>query len=346
MQPSCSHYGAQAIETYGLLPGLLMTTDRLMRDHGRARHQYPRDEHGHPVDPPQANALFAARHTPIAELDAGRAAREQDEAAAPRPGSPGQLERLAGDLVDRGEHERAGVEYRRLLLVSEDPASRARALRGLALALSLQGRHDEALHEAEGLPARERRAVRAWLLQRAGRLEEALLEAPLERGEDRLYAGLLALEARRGALAREHFATLPDAAASLLGRRVDEFEGLTHKHGWLAGTMSAVLPGSGQFYAGSRADGVVAFLTNAVLIGTTALALREDEDVTAGVVGFVALGFWTGNVYGAVNAAHRHDERQRERFLRQLEGDVRQAAPGWGITPRPDGGALGLTLRF
>ena len=31
MQPSCSHYGRQAIETYGFVIGLLMTFDRLQR---------------------------------------------------------------------------------------------------------------------------------------------------------------------------------------------------------------------------------------------------------------------------------------------------------------------------
>ena len=167
---------------------------------------------------------YAAKVSLDAEhLDAERIAREQDEAAEPRPGSQEELEELAAQLIDRGLHERAGIEYRRLLLVAGDATTRARARRGLALSLSLQERHDEALHEADALPGRERDAVRAWLLQRAGRMEEALRTAPVDVPEDRLYAGLLALEAGRGPLARQHFATLPESASGLLGQRVDEF---------------------------------------------------------------------------------------------------------------------------
>ena len=45
--------------------------------------------------------------------------------------------------------------------------------------------------------------------------------------------------------------------------------------------------------------------------------MHNEEEVTAGVLGFVALGFYAGNIYGGVNAAHRYNETGRDRWLQE-----------------------------
>lgn len=51
MSPNCSRFSKQAIEREGLIKGLLLTADRLMRDNKFAHNYYPKDERGKLIDP-------------------------------------------------------------------------------------------------------------------------------------------------------------------------------------------------------------------------------------------------------------------------------------------------------
>jgi TM2 domain-containing membrane protein YozV len=89
----------------------------------------------------------------------------------------------------------------------------------------------------------------------------------------------------------------------------------------VAGTMSLILPGSGQMYAGHVGDGVMALLANG-LFGFWSYTLLRDgfEDDERWKIGSgVAMGsftayVWASNVVGAVSGAqraNRHAERRR-----------------------------------
>lgn len=97
----------------------------------------------------------------------------------------------------------------------------------------------------------------------------------------------------------------------------------------LAGAMSAVLPGSGQLYAGHTGDAVMAFLANgtlatwsAVLIGH-GLADERGWEVGAGaVIGGMAALSWTSNVIGASRGARRANQHA---LRRSAEAALREA---------------------
>jgi tetratricopeptide (TPR) repeat protein len=72
----------------------------------------------------------------------------------------------------------------------------------------------------------------------------------------------------------------------------------------LAGTLSAIVPGSGQAYAGKYRDGLAAILVNGLFIAGTAVAIDQGNYATAAVVGGIGLPFYLGNIYGAANAAN------------------------------------------
>jgi putative component of membrane protein insertase Oxa1/YidC/SpoIIIJ protein YidD len=346
-QPSCSNYGKQAVATYGAVPGTLMTADRLMRDHDFEPQDYAHDEYGRPIDPPADNALFGPRDEDPETIAAAQARDDADAQRAPLADDfdeEAQL-RFADDLFESGDLDRARVEYLRLLHHHPQSAHATKCHERIALCLAHVARRSEALAEAEKIadPA-ERERTRALVLRELDRPVEALDAA--QAGGSPLLSGMLAIEAGRADVARESFAGLePRLRDELLGR-VDELEALPSRSPWLAGSMSAVLPGSGQLYAGRPADGAVAFLTNALLIGGTVVAARNDEDVTAVALGFVAFGFYAGNVYGAANAAVRHDREQRDGLSTRTRGWLRQS--GFWVAPTPDGegGALGLYLRL
>ena len=86
----------------------------------------------------------------------------------------------------------------------------------------------------------------------------------------------------------------------------------------LAGAMSAVVPGAGQLYAGQPRDAASALLVNSALIGaTTALVLRQNY-VGASLTGVLALSFYSGNIYAAVNATHKRNRRLQAARLEAL----------------------------
>jgi len=77
---------------------------------------------------------------------------------------------------------------------------------------------------------------------------------------------------------------------------------------WLAGTLSGLLPGAGQAYAGSWQGAAVAFVLNAVLIGATVELVDRRLYVTAGAAGMAASFFYVGNIINAVDLARRRNE--------------------------------------
>lgn len=86
---------------------------------------------------------------------------------------------------------------------------------------------------------------------------------------------------------------------------LDEYEAVPLKSPPLAGILSAVLPGSGQAYAGRYKDGAMAFLVNALFITGTIVALDNENYAVAAIVGGVGLPFYFGNIYGAANSAKK-----------------------------------------
>ena len=90
-------------------------------------------------------------------------------------------------------------------------------------------------------------------------------------------------------------------------------EQLPSKSPGLAATMSAVVPGSGQVYAGRVLDGLRHLLFNGVLIYSVVKLAVEEHYPAAVLVGGLELPFYVGNIRGArgsaraFNSAHRMD---------------------------------------
>lgn len=114
---------------------------------------------------------------------------------------------------------------------------------------------------------------------------------------------------------------------------------LPSKSPWLAGGLSALLPGAGSAYGGRWSEGALAFFVNALFIGATVEAAREDDDDLAFVLGIGALAFYAGNIYAAVNGAYKFNDRIHAAHLEQQR--VR-----FGLVLRPGGLGGILEKRF
>lgn len=91
------------------------------------------------------------------------------------------------------------------------------------------------------------------------------------------------------------------------------------KSPFLAGALSALLPGAGQVYNGSFESAAVAFALNAVLIGATVELARKDLPFAATTTGLAASVFYVGNILNAADLSSRKNDRASSRFREEVE---------------------------
>lgn len=199
------------------------------------------------------------------------------------------------------------------------PPSESRArwqlIDGLALdELDEPVRAREAFHEVVTTGSPDQRQTGATLLARsylqAG--DEGAFGQALARLPARASTRLRLLQARDDSSAFQSL--LPQLrdqqlAVAVLAEGSRYQQAIHTRRPWLAGTLSAVVPGMGQAYAGSWQGAAVALVINALLIGATVELARRELYVTAGAAGLAASIFYLGNVLNAADLAARRNER-------------------------------------
>lgn len=103
-----------------------------------------------------------------------------------------------------------------------------------------------------------------------------------------------------------------------LSKKGLEGEELPYKDPTTAGIMAGILPGLGHAYCERYKDGLIAFLLNGLFVWATYESFEEDHEVLGGILGFLELGWYSGNIYSAVNSAHKYNRKLRVDFLRSL----------------------------
>jgi hypothetical protein len=120
---------------------------------------------------------------------------------------------------------------------------------------------------------------------------------------------------------------LPDPLAAAARREHDALAAaLRDRRPWLAGTLSAVLPGAGQIYAGSWQSAAVAFALNAVWLTATVELMRHRLYFTGSAAALVTSVFYVGSIANAADLARRHNQslarEPRTRLERLLVPEV------------------------
>jgi tetratricopeptide (TPR) repeat protein len=252
----------------------------------------------------------------------------------PPPQTPDGILSFARGLLSRGDSFGAATEYQRFLHHYSDHARSAEALEGLGRAYALADRWPDAISVFSRLqqiaPGSGSRHLLGSALYRGQRYGEAagVLLAP-ETGDAGSVLGTLAL-LRLGESEELPAAALPELA--------EDFRALERKSPGLAGTL-AVLPGAGHFYTGRPRDGIVSLVINGAFIWGIYESARREQWALAGVLGFFEVGWYTGNIVSAVNAAHKWNRREEGRFFRLWE---EAGIPRWGFVFGPGTAGLGL----
>jgi tetratricopeptide (TPR) repeat protein len=123
-------------------------------------------------------------------------------------------------------------------------------------------------------------------------------------------------------------------SAQALSEAAREAEQLPHKSPALAGLLSAAIPGTGHFYAGRFRDGAIALLLNGAFLAAGIEAVQSGNEAAAGLLLFFEAAWYSGSIYGAVNAAHKFNRDSEEQFLQSLERQHRSDLRSLGrVTP-------------
>jgi putative membrane protein insertion efficiency factor len=329
-QPTCSHFAQKALHKYGLLQGALMTSDRLQRCHQCAAGHYPQTKTGLCGDPINNHQLWGAIESsplPLPELSAPSTTSTAGEKAVHLA--------FADHLCTTGDNRRAYGQYLGFARSSpQDPRSGSARLRA-GICLQKMGQWQMArdlfanlASQAAGSSLGEEAAFQMALTQlQAGDHAEPLkilnsLEGTSRGDRANLLAGWIQLQHGEWARARssgERAMTSSHKVISRAGRQVMEtaIRGtqLPHRIPLLAASLSAIVPGSGKWYAGKPMDGLYSLL----LVGSAATIAYAYEDdhhrAKSAVFGSLGLFFYLGNIFGSASEAKRLNQHAREDLL-------------------------------
>jgi hypothetical protein len=248
-------------------------------------------------------------------------------------------------LDAEGDAAAAAAEYARCLFLSEaaDSSLHPELRRRRIQALLRAGAPDPAYREFRawaradtGEPLRETAYALGKELVRADRdslVPPLLAGLSAPRAPDSLQARLRLLEASawlrmgRGDSARAALALASreggkgeDASIALLSGLAGESRNGTGRR-WLAGLLSACVPGLGKVYAGRPVDGGATLLVMAFLGWQAWDGYAHDgpASVKGAIFAASTAGLYAGNVYGSMRAVDVENEKRRKAYAERIK---------------------------
>jgi tetratricopeptide (TPR) repeat protein len=241
-------------------------------------------------------------------------------------------QRLAHDLMDDGDYAGATLEYRRLALAADQAPARAGWYWAAGYAYGQAAAWSEAermLDRAEdaypGLgPAatllRGRSAYARGRYDEAAYFFESAARSAGDEGAVRRYAArqLAATHVQREQPAAARTALVDSGSAEDAGRSAlqDLEEGRDRSPalgGWLG-----VVPGLGYAYAGEYANATRSLILNSLFIWGLVSTAEEEQWGAFAVISFFEITWYTGSIYGGVDASHRFNQRRRARAIEAI----------------------------
>ncbi len=256
--------------------------------------------------------------------------------------TPENILSFADHLFDEGDYYRAITEYERFLFSFPQHPQARKAQYQIALSYFKGEKYLQAVQRfrslAEQYPDEETGTKSLYMLaetyyqkrdydQAIETFEKFLVSHPHDQQADaaRIRKGWCYLRQGNWRDAADEFRKLPpDSPLHDQGEKLAEesakYPGIDKKSPYLAGGLSAVLPGAGQLYDGRKTDALAAFLLNGTFIWATVEAYNHHNDVTAGILLFFESGWYLGNVYNAISSAHKYNRQSEERYRERLQG--------------------------
>ena len=255
--------------------------------------------------------------------------------------------KIADALMEEGEYYRAVTEYKKFLILFTDSGKADYASFEIAMAyfkgeefgaaaksfLAMREKYPESGY---AIQAGYFEGSSQWKLKNYDRTREAL-ERLVEEHPESEYAPrslvvicLAALDEDKAEVSRRALGRFLERYPGHPGEdnvkeaavQLDRYRELPEKSPVLAGIMSAILPGSGYFYAEHYGDGITAFLINGLFIAGTVTAIHQENYAVAGIVGGIGVPFYLGNIYGSANAAKKWNLGVRNEVIQKINATL------------------------
>ena len=134
----------------------------------------------------------------------------------------------------------------------------------------------------------------------------------------RLAAGYV--QENRLESARAVLKGLPENQAAEAVEAVHAFEQGRDKRPWLGGLLG-MIPGMGYAYAGEYANAFRSALLNAVFIYGMVDTAQNGHWGGFAVITFFEITWYTGSIYGGIDASHRHNQQRLNTTVDRIHGD-------------------------
>jgi len=244
---------------------------------------------------------------------------------------------FAHHLFEKGHYYQAVTEYERFIYYNPDHPAVSEARLKIAFCYKLGEQYSKSIELFSTLineyPGQEYSIVAAYNIGDCYRLdgdyEEALIQfnAFVEDYPDHPLAdkaqwnsAWIYIDMEDYPSAKDHLFLVREnstyqSSAQELASAIEELPHLPRKSPRLAGFLAAVIPGSGHLYTGEKKQALFTFFTNALLIFGTYEAFNRDLYVAGGFLSIFALNYYSGNIFGALNSAHKYNRRVKDAYL-------------------------------
>ena len=213
------------------------------------------------------------------------------------------------ELVRGGHYVDAHLLAQTMALICQSEAGEWELLDAIALTRLEEHERAHALLESLSLdpgPLAERSKVLAvWVLAEGGFASNAAstrLE-PEDAARLQVFARI-----KKGQSPGPAAASLSQELQLAVSQGYRSMQSRQSKRPWLAGVLSAALPGLGQVYAGSWQSAGVSLVLNGLFIGATVELARHELYAAAATTGMAGSVFYVGNVLNAVDLAQRYNQ--------------------------------------
>lgn len=242
---------------------------------------------------------------------------------------------LARGLALEGDHAGAALEFRREALGAEQRAAKGGYFWASAWEYGQAGRYevsDGMLDRAEDaepglgpqallLRAENTAAQKRWKEEIYYRQSILDSQAP---DDVKRYSALRLAEARMRlgeiAAAREVLQASPGWNAVSL-EAIDEYVRGRDKSPKVGGLLG-MIPGMGYMYAGEYGNGFRSIILNSLFIFGMVSTAQDDEWGAFAVITFFEFTWYSGSIYGGVDASHRYNRDRLESSIDRMRGDA------------------------
>lgn len=285
--------------------------------------------------------------------------------ASPQEGEEKSLLGFANYLFEKGHYYQAVTEYERFIYFNPNHPSVPKARLKIAFCYKLGEKYDKALELFRNLldeyqdqeVGKEAAYQVGECYLESGDYELALIafenfiednpnhllseKAKWEMAWTYIYLEEYASAEKQLCLMKED--SLYQKPSQELASVLKQLPNLPRKSPLKAGLLAAVIPGAGHFYIGKKKQAIFSFITNALLFYGAYEAFASELYAVGGIVSFFSLNYYSGNIFGALNSAHKFNKNVREEYLKGFRSKYNVSI---NLKGRIEGPMLEFALNF